>query len=144
MAAKRAPTRGAPTELTSHGGPFGRLWWAGSSAQSLRHQADSGRAPLVRVEKLHGPAGVLIKSAASAADEVAANLGHLDPGRILVGAFEGLIGATRISSLANSQKVLRHGGNHWVKPIWTPGRGPERRVGVAASIVALRLSYYLD
>jgi hypothetical protein len=36
----------------------------------------------------------LFAFAARTAYEVAANLGHLDPGRILVRAFEGLVGAT--------------------------------------------------
>jgi hypothetical protein len=54
------------------------------------------------------PLGFLFQVAGNAADQIAADLGHLRPGGILVREIETAVGNARIGAVADSKKIGRH------------------------------------
>src|SRR3954447_21312506 len=60
------------------------------------------------VQKLHLPFGILFQAARKAAEEVAANLGHLGPGSLAAFKFGPLIGRACIAAVADPKKIQRH------------------------------------
>src|SRR5258708_5827375 len=78
-------------------------------ADRFRDQTDPEHRFPGLVEHLHLPFGILLQAARDAAEEVAAHLGHLGPGGLAVFEFCPLIRRTRVVTMADPEKIKRHG-----------------------------------
>ena len=76
-------------------------WAAG--LDRFRDEADSEHRLLGLVQKLHLPFGILLEAARNAAEKVAADLGHLGPGRLAALEFGSLIGRAGLAGTARSE-----------------------------------------
>src|ERR1700737_439194 len=81
-------------------------------ADGLRDEADPEDRLLALVEQFHLPFATLLQAARNAAEQVAANLGHLGPGGFTVLEFGSLVGRPRITTIANPEKIKRHNRSH--------------------------------
>ena len=77
--------------------------------QCLRYEADSERGLFGLVQKFHLPFSVLFETAGNAANEIAANSGHLCPSGVLVGEIKAAIRSAGEFAVADPERIKRHG-----------------------------------
>lgn len=66
------------------------------------------------------PFSILFEIARNAANEVAADAGHLNPSRIFIGEVKAATGGAGVPAISDAEKIERHGEN----PMLRPTRGP--------------------
>lgn len=66
------------------------------------------------------PFSILFEIARNAANEVAADAGHLSPSRIFIGEVKAATGGAGVPAISDAEKIERHGEN----PMLRPTRGP--------------------
>src|SRR6266404_5718303 len=86
-------------------------------ADRFRHEANPEHRLLGFVQKLHLPFGILLQAARNAAEKVAADLGHLGPGRLAALEFGSLIGRACVATMADPEKIQRHDWAHVLGPL---------------------------
>ena len=105
-----------PVPETSHGARgAGRSCRAGRRLiliDRFRDQADPEHRLPGLVEQFHLPFGIRLQAARNAAEQVAADLGHLGPGRFAALEFGALVGRTGVATVADPEKILRHDRSH--------------------------------
>src|SRR5882672_5672945 len=77
-------------------------------ADRFRDKANPEHRLFGLVQKLHLPFGVLLQAARNAAEQVAADLGHLGPGGLAALEFGSLIGRACEAAVADPKKIQRH------------------------------------
>src|SRR5260370_27667260 len=86
-------------------------------ADRFSDEADPEHRLLGLVQKLHLPFGILLQAARNAAEKVAADLGHLGPGRLAPLEFGSLIGRACVATMADPENIQRHDWAHVLAPI---------------------------
>jgi hypothetical protein len=66
------------------------------------------------------PFSILFEIARNAANEVAADAGHLSPSRIFIGEVKAATGGAEVPAISDAEKIERHGE----KPMLRPTLGP--------------------
>src|SRR5882724_10467862 len=77
-------------------------------ADRFRDEANPEHRRFGLVQKLHLPFGILFQAARNAAEQVAADLGHLGPGGLTALEFGSLIGRACEAAVADPKKIQRH------------------------------------
>ena len=80
----------------------------GRLTRRLHDETDSEYGLFGLVQKLHMPFGVLLETARDAAEEIAANLGHLGPRRFAALELGALFGSAGIATMADAEEIQRH------------------------------------
>jgi hypothetical protein len=74
----------------------------------LPDKADSEYRLFGLVQQFHVPFGVLFQATRNAAEQIAADRGHLGPGGFAALELSGLFGSAGIATMANPKEIKRH------------------------------------
>src|SRR4051794_7383386 len=77
-------------------------------ADGFRNEPNPEHRLLALVQHFHLPFGILLHAARNAAEQVAADLGHLGPGGVAAFEFGPLVGRASVAAIADSKKIKRH------------------------------------